>query len=64
MLLSNGEREELIILLLLERLGEHNVQFNKHLVANYNTEAINDRYIQLLDMFLNEYALDTTEKSE
>ena len=53
--MSSEERRELIIMLLIE---------NRVLKKKYNLEAFNKRYMELLVKFLNEYALDNTEKSE
>ena len=63
-MVSFGEREELILLLLLERLGETNKDFNEFIKENYNVSDINTRYINLLDKFLQPYALNKTEKSD
>ena len=56
--------QEFIIMLLLERLSFKNEVFCKYLTKNFNTEAFNNRYKELLDNFLKPYALNKTEKSE
>lgn len=64
MLLGSRDREEFIILLLLENLSTRNSDFNEFLCKNYDTNEINRRYKELLDNFLNDYALNNSEKSD
>ena len=59
-----SEAEEFIIMLLLENNCFNNIRFSDYLKDNYNTKKFNERYKELLDNFLNEYALNKTEKSE
>lgn len=59
-----SEAEEFIIMLLLENNCFNNIRFSDYLKDNYNTKKFNERYKELLDNFLNKYALDKTEKSE
>ena len=54
---------ELVIMLLIEKKTEEDQKFYDWLYDNFNIEAFNERYKELLDDFLNRYALDTTEKS-
>ena len=53
--------QELTIFLLLE---EKSVSIQEYIENNYDVSKINKRYKELLDDFLNEYALNTTEKSD
>ena len=55
---------EFIIMLLLERLSIDNRDFEDYFKSNYNLNKFNNRYKNLLDEFLNPYALNKTEKSE
>ena len=59
-----NDRQEFIILLLLENNCFNNLQFSDYLKDNYDIKKFNERYKELLDNFLNEYALNKTEKSE
>lgn len=59
-----SEAEEFIIMLLLENNCFNNIRFSDYLKDNYNGKKFNKRYKELLDDFLNEYALNKTEKSE
>ena len=62
--MSSKEKEEFIILLLLENNAYNNIHFADYLNDKYDTSKINKRYMELLDSFLKEYALNKTEKSE
>ena len=62
--MSFGEREEFIIMLLLENLAHRDKDFLNYLYDNYDAKAFNNRYRELLDKFLEPYALNKTEKSE
>lgn len=65
--MGNRENEEFIIMLLIENralLENDRERFFNHLKENYNLEDFNKRYSQLLDNFMNQYALNKTEKSE
>lgn len=53
--------QELTIFLLLE--GKP-ASIQEYIENNYDVSKINKRYEELLDDFLNEYALNTTEKSD
>lgn len=53
--------QELTIFLLLEGKPE---SIQEYIENNYDVSKINKRYEELLDDFLNEYALNTTEKSD
>lgn len=57
----------LIKLLLLHHLSttyKTNHAFRDYINEFYDSKKINDTYIDLLENFLNEYALSNTEKSE
>lgn len=58
------EREEFAILLLLENNCYNSMQFANHIKDNYDIDKFNNRYRELLDKFLNDYALNKTEKSD
>lgn len=55
---------EFSIMLHLERLASVNREFAEHLHNNYDMDKFNKRYRELLDEFLNDYALNNTEKSD
>ncbi len=56
--------QEFITLLLLENNCFNDIKFSDYISDNYDIKKINMRYRILLDDFLNEYALNKTEKSE
>lgn len=62
--MGSREKEEFIIMLLLENNCFNNIRFSDYLKDNYDIKKFNERYKELLDNFLNEYALNNTEKSE
>ena len=65
--MGSNDKQELIIMLLIENRvlsDSPRDEFYEFLNKNYNLEAFNKRYMELLVKFLNEYALDNTEKSE
>ena len=66
MKLSFSEREEFILMLLLENrcLKEGGENFHTYLSKRCDIEIFNARYKELLDKFLTDYALTTTEKSD
>lgn len=54
-------------LLLLQEIFysfNNDTEYNEFLSKNYDIEKINSRYLELGKEFLNDYALDNTEKSE
>lgn len=55
---------EFSIMLHLERLANANIKFAEHLHDNYDMDKFNKKYRELLDEFLNDYALNKTEKSD
>ena len=58
-----NDRQEFIIMLLIENNCNHNEEFCEYFKEHYNTEKFNERYKELLDEFLNKYALNNTGKS-
>lgn len=65
--MSSKESEEFIIMLLIENralLENDKERFLNYLKERYDLEDFNRRYSQLLDSFMNKYALNKTEKSE
>lgn len=66
MKLSFREREEFILMLLLENrcLKQDGEDFRDYISDNVDIEIFNTRYKKLLDKFLTDYALTTTEKSD
>lgn len=65
--MTPNEYLELQTMLLIENrsyCSDDKGQFYKYLNERYDLDKFNERYIQLLDKFLNKYALNNTEKSE
>ena len=62
--MGSREKEEFIIMLLIENNSFNNIKFADYVKKYYDINKFNNRYIKLLDDFLNEYALNNTEKSE
>ena len=58
------DQQELIILLLLEARFHDREDYYEMFRKKYNCDKIDDRFNELLDKFLNKYALNNTEKSE
>lgn len=56
--------QEFITMLLIENNCFNDLNFNDYLKNNYNLNKFNKRYIELLDDFLKDYALNKTEKSD
>lgn len=59
--------EKMLELMLLQEIFHTyncDIEYAKFLRKNYNIEQINERYLQLGKEFLNDYALDKTEKSD
>lgn len=56
--------QELTVLLLIENKCNKDKEFNNYLLEKYDTDKVNLRYKELLDDFLNDYALNKTEKSD
>lgn len=55
---------KLILLHNLWKTFDSNPAFKKFIQKYYNVEKIDNDYTSLLDIFLNDYALTNTEKSE
>lgn len=62
--MTEEEKSDFIIMLLIENLSYNDENFSNHLLKHYNIAKINSRYRELLDKFLNDYALNKSEKSE
>jgi len=62
--MGSKEKEEFIVMLLLENNCFNNISFADYIKDNYDLKKFNKRYKELLDDFLNEYALNKAEKSE
>ena len=62
--MGSKEKEEFIIMLLIENNCYNNIKFSDYMKKYYDTKKFNSRYKELLDDFLNDYALNNTEKSE
>lgn len=68
-LMKENELLEFVILLLIENRSLRGYslkedKFNEYIDRCSNINKINKRYKQLLDKFLNDYALNKTEKSD
>ena len=68
-LMKENELLEFVILLLIENRSLRGYslkedKFNEYIDRCSNINKINKRYKQLLDKFLNNYALNKTEKSD
>ena len=62
-----NDKQEFIIMLLIENrsyCSKDEGIFYDYLKEHYDLNKFNDRYRELLDKFLNDYALNKTEKSE
>lgn len=55
---------ELLLLQEIFYVYNNDIEYNEFLRKHYNIEKINERYLELGKEFLNEYALNKTEKSE
>ena len=62
--MKENELLELVAMLLIENRCNKGDEFYKYVEINTNIEICNKRYRQLLDKFLNNYALNKTEKSD
>ena len=58
------ERQEFIIMLLMENRSSFQDTFYEYLEENYDLGKFNTRYMKLLDKFMKPYALKKSEKSE
>ena len=59
--------EKMLELLLLQEIFysfNNDIEYNEFLSKHYNIEKINERYLELGKEFLNDYALNKTEKSD
>lgn len=55
---------ELLLLQEIFYVYNNDIEYNEFLSKHYDVEKINERYLELGKEFLNEYALNKTEKSE
>jgi hypothetical protein len=62
--METTEETEFIVLLLIENNCYNNIMFSDYIDKHYDTKKINERYRELLDKFLNKYALNKAEKSD
>ena len=62
--MSTNKMLELILLQEVFYSFNNDIEYNEFLSRNYNIEEMNSRYLELGEEFLNEYALNKTEKSE
>ena len=65
--MGSNDRQEFIIMLLIENrsyCSSDNGNFYHYLKEHYDLNKFNKRYMELLDKFMEPYALDNTEKSE
>jgi len=60
----SSEVLEFIIMLLIENRSLKDDKFSSYVSRHCNVETFNNRYKKLLDKFLTNYALNTTEKSD
>ena len=58
-----NDRQELITLLLIENNCCDNIELDDYIRKHYDVDKINERDKELLDEFLNKYALNNTGKS-
>jgi len=56
--------QEFITMLLIENNCFNDIRFSDYIENNYDTKKFNKRYMELLDDFLKDYALNKTEKSD
>ena len=62
--MTTQEYLEFITMLLVERASQKMEKFEAYMDKRCEVESFNSRYKELLDKFLNNYALNKTEKSE
>lgn len=55
---------ELLLLQEIFYVYNNDIEYNEFLRKHYNVEKINERYLELGKEYLNNYALDKTEKSD
>ena len=59
--------EKMLELMLLQEIFysfNNDIEYNEFLSKNYNIEKINDRFLELGKEYLQQYALNKTEKSD
>lgn len=63
-LMKESELLEFVTMLLIESKCNKEDKFYNYIERNTNVKVFNKRYRKLLDKFLNDYALNKTEKSD
>jgi hypothetical protein len=62
--MNTNDLVEFIAMLLIEKKAKEDDKFYDYFIINSNKESFNKRYDELLDNFLNSYAINKTEKSD
>ena len=62
--MNTNDLVEFIAMLLIEKKAKEDNKFYDYFIINSNKESFNKRYDELLDNFLNLYAINKTEKSD
>ncbi len=62
--MNTNDLVEFIAMLLIEKKAKEDDKFYDYFIINSNKESFNKRYDELLDNFLNLYAINKTEKSD
>lgn len=62
--MKESELLEFVTMLLIENKCNKEDKFYNYVERNTNIKVFNKRYKKLLDKFLNDYALNKTEKSD
>lgn len=62
--MNTNDLVEFIAMLLIEKKAKEDDKFYDYFIINSNKESFNKRYNELLDNFLNLYAINKTEKSD
>ena len=62
--MKESELLEFVTMLLIESKCNKEDKFYNYIERNTNVKVFNKRYRKLLDKFLNDYALNKTEKSD
>lgn len=59
--------EKMLEIILLQEIFisfNNDIEYNEFLSKHYNIDKINNRYLELGKEYLQQYAIDTTEKSD
>jgi hypothetical protein len=62
--MNTNDLVEFIAMLLIEKKAKEDDKFYDYFIINSDKESFNKRYGELLDNFLNLYAINKTEKSD